>query len=117
MDEFPPWTSHQYHINDRTVTVVCAKGSLTEGDIEPFRELVLECCQSPNKRILLDLGKVEYIDDHGGSLLILFATRLKSEDKEFAVIKPSGLVKMFLSEWNLATSFPIFTDYPDLLNW
>ncbi len=98
------------------VTVIDASGRITLGEgASNFRDTVRELAAKGNKKLLLNLGDVSYIDSSGiGEMVSGFTTVTNGG----GVLKLLGLnkrVKDLLQITKLYTVFEVFDDEPEAL--
>ena len=117
MATHPELQANVYQLNGIPVVIVCASGTITKTDRPSMFNLFGQCQEEEAKRVLMDLGQVEFIDWDGAALLVLFAELLHADEKHMAIARPQGIVRYVLNELKMGTRFPIFHDYPDHLHW
>ena len=93
------------------VSVVDLSGKITigEGDIV-LRDKVHELLDAGNKKILLNLEKVSYMDSAGIGELVACFKRSREKGGTVKLLKPSGKVEDLLQLTKLWEVFEIFSE-------
>lgn len=93
------------------VTVVDAAGRITLGDgSSAFRDLIKDLIGKGNKKILLNLGEVSYIDSSGIGELVSAYTSVSSASGELKLLNLNKRVKDLLQITKLYTVFQVHDD-------
>jgi anti-sigma B factor antagonist len=93
------------------VTVVDAAGRITLGEgASAFREKIREMVNNNNKKILLNLGDVTYIDSSGIGELVSGFTTVTNSGGQLKLVGLSKRVKDLLQITKLYTVFEVFDD-------
>ena len=93
------------------VTVVDAAGRITLGDgSSAFRDLIKDLIGKGNKKILLNLGEVSYIDSSGIGELVSAYTSVSSASGELKLLNLNKRVKDLLQITKLYTVFQVHED-------
>ena len=98
------------------VSVVDLSGKITigEGDVV-LRDKVSELLESREKKILLNLEKVSYMDSAGIGELVACYKRAKERDGIVKLLKPSGKVYDLLQLTKLEEVFETYKDEAEAL--
>jgi anti-sigma B factor antagonist len=98
------------------VTVVDLSGKITigEGDVV-LREKVGELLEGGKRHILLNLGKVSYMDSAGIGELVACYKRAKEKEGTVKLLNPSGKVYDLLQLTKLEEVFETFKDEKEAL--
>jgi len=101
---------HEKRVED--VVVVELKGKLTlgGGDVQ-LRQLVNDLLDRGEKKILLDLGGVNYMDSAGTGELVASYTACNNRDAEMKLLNLTAKVRDLLMFTQLIS---VFEDYSDL---
>ena len=93
------------------VTVVELSGRITlgEGSVQ-MRDAIRELIAKGQRRILLDLGEVNYIDSSGLGELVSAYTSAKNQNAALKLLKLTKKVHDLLQLTKLYTVFDIFDD-------
>jgi len=95
------------------VTVVDLSGRITLGEGSVIlRETVRDLLSKGNKKILLNLGEVNYIDSSGIGELVHAYTSVKTRGGELKLLHLTKKVKDLLQITKLYTVFEVYTDEP-----
>ena len=93
------------------VTVMDASGRITLGEgASTFREKIRELVNNNNKKILLNLGDVTYIDSSGIGELVSGFTTVTNSGGQLKLVGLSKRVKDLLQITKLYTVFEAFDD-------
>jgi anti-sigma B factor antagonist len=93
------------------VTVVDAAGRITLGDgSSAFRDLIKDLMAKGNKKILLNLGEVSYIDSSGIGELVSAYTSVSSGEGQLKLLNLNKRVKDLLQITKLYTVFQVHED-------
>ena len=93
------------------VTVVDAEGRITLGDgSTAFRDLIKDLTGKGNKKILLNLGEVSYIDSSGIGELVSAFTTVSNAGGELKLLNLNKRVKDLLQITKLYTVFQVHDD-------
>lgn len=93
------------------VTVVDAAGRITLGDgSSAFRDLIKDLMAKGNKKILLNLGEVSYIDSSGIGELVSAFTTVSSGEGQLKLLNLNKRVKDLLQITKLYTVFQVHED-------
>jgi anti-sigma B factor antagonist len=98
------------------ITVVDLNGKITigEGDVI-LREKVQEILETGQKKVLLNLEKVSYMDSAGIGELVACYKRTKEKGGNVKLLKPSGKVSDLLALTKLEEVFETYTDEREAL--
>jgi anti-sigma B factor antagonist len=93
------------------VTVIDAAGRITLGDgSSAFRDLIKDMVGKGNKKILLNLGEVSYIDSSGIGELVSAYTTVSNSGGELKLLNLNKRVKDLLQITKLYTVFQVHED-------
>ena len=93
------------------VTVIDANGRITLGEgSSTFREKIRELSASGNKKILLNLADVNYIDSSGIGELVSGFTTVTNQGGNFKLLNLTKRVVDLLQITKLYTVFEVFDD-------
>lgn len=93
------------------VTVIDAAGRMTLGEgSSDFRDKIKELTASGNKRILLNLGEVNYIDSSGIGELVSSFTSVSTAGGALKLLNLTKRVQDLLQITKLYTVFEVFDD-------
>ena len=93
------------------VTVIDAAGRITLGEAaSAFRDKIRDLVAKGNKKILLNLSEVSYIDSSGIGELVSGFTTITNNGGQFKLIGLSKRVKDLLQITKLYTVFEVFDD-------
>jgi anti-sigma B factor antagonist len=93
------------------VTILDLSGRIVLGEGSPgLGDLLRKLASSGNKKILLNLGNVNYIDSSGLGELVGAFTSLRSEGGELKLVNLTKRVRDLLQITNLYTVFDIADD-------
>ena len=93
------------------VTVVDLSGRIKEGeDITLLRDTIEDLLCKGQKKILLNLGDVNYIDSSGLGALIRTFTSVRGQGGELKLLHPTKKVHDMLQSTNLYTKFDVRDD-------
>ena len=81
---------------DGGVSVAAVTGKLTFEAADDFQSLLMAFSESGNKRLIIDLSKVDMIDSAGLGMLTVAQRASESGGWEFLVRRPQGPVKHLL---------------------
>ena len=95
------------------VTVLNLNGRITlgEGSVQ-IRDAIRDLIGKGQKRILLDLGEVNYIDSSGIGELVSGFTAVRSRGGELKLLHLTKKVHDLLQITKLFTVFDVYTDEP-----
>ena len=95
----------------RDITILDISGRITvgEGNVA-LREIVRELAGKGQKRILLNLAEVTYVDSSGIGELVKTHTTLRNQNGHLKLVNPSKRVSDLLQMTRLATVFDIYKD-------
>lgn len=101
---------HERRVED--VCIVELKGKLTlgGGDVQ-LRQIVNDLLERGERKILLDLGAVTYMDSAGTGELVSAYTSCQNRDAEMKLLNLSSKVRDLLMFTQLIT---VFEDYSDV---
>ena len=95
------------------VTVIDANGRITLGEGScAFREKLRELSASGNKKVLLNLAEVNYIDSSGIGELVSGFTTVTNQGGSFKLLNLTKRVEDLLQITKLYTVFEVFDDEP-----
>ncbi len=93
------------------VTVIDAVGRITLGEgASTFRDKVRELVTSGNKKLLLNLGEVSYIDSSGIGEMVSGFTTVTNQGGVVKLLNLTKRVKDLLQITKLYTVFEVFED-------
>ena len=93
------------------VTVIDANGRITLGEgSASFREKIRELSASGNKKVLLNLAEVNYIDSSGIGELVSGFTTVTNQGGAFKLLNLTKRVVDLLQITKLYTVFEVFDD-------
>ena len=98
------------------ITVVDLSGRITlgEGSVV-LRDTIRDLIAKGDKKILLNLGEVTYIDSSGIGELVSAFTAVKSRDGEMKLLHLTKKVRDLLQITKLFTVFEVFSDEPSAI--
>lgn len=93
------------------VTVIDANGRITLGEgSSTFRDTIKELTGKGNKKLLLNLGDVSYIDSSGIGEMVSGFTSVTNQGGQLKLLKLTRRVKDLLQITKLYTVFEVFED-------
>ncbi len=93
------------------VTVVDAEGRITLGDgATTFRDTVRDLGNAGNKKLLLNLAEVSYIDSSGIGEMVSGFTTITNQGGQVKLLNLTKRVKDLLQITKLYTVFEVFDD-------
>ncbi len=93
------------------VTVIDAGGRITLGEgASAFRDIIREMSAKGNKKLLLNLGEVSYIDSSGIGEMVSGFTTVTNNGGHLKLLGLSKRVKDLLQITKLYTVFEVFDD-------
>jgi anti-sigma B factor antagonist len=93
------------------VTVIDAVGRITLGEgSSTFREIVKDLVNKGNKKILLNLAEVSYIDSSGIGELVSGFTSVSNAGGSLKLLKLTKRIQDLLQVTKLYTVFEVFDD-------
>ena len=93
------------------VTVIDLSGKIVLGDGSSLlRETVKDLASRGQKKILLNLADVSYIDSSGLGALVASFTTIKGQDGQIKLLNLTSKVHDLLQITKLLTVFDVFTD-------
>jgi anti-sigma B factor antagonist len=102
------------HVGD--VTVIDAAGRITLGEgASAFRDLLRDLAAKGDKKILLNLGEVSYIDSSGIGEMVSGFTTLTNHGGQLKLMGLSKRVKDLLQITKLYTVFEVFDSEADAI--
>jgi len=96
-------------IDDVAIVSVSGRITLGEGNVM-LREMVRELMDKGSKKILLNLGEVEYVDSSGVGELVHTYTTVRNQGGEFKLVNLSPRVNDLLQMTRLCAVFDIEKD-------
>src|SRR3982750_2037979 len=107
-------------INERNagnVTILDLSGRITigEGSVQ-LRDAVRRLLEQGHKNLLIDLGKVDYVDSSGIGELVSCYTTTKNQGGHLKLLSLTKKIKDLLSITKLLTVFETFDDEQEALN-
>jgi anti-sigma B factor antagonist len=96
-------------IDDIAIVGVSGRITLGEGNVM-LREMVRELMDKGSKKILLNLGEVEYVDSSGVGELVRTYTTVRNQGGEFKLVNLSQRVNDLLQMTRLCAVFDIEKD-------
>ncbi|MBV9404370.1 MAG: STAS domain-containing protein [Acidobacteriaceae bacterium] len=93
------------------VTVIDAAGRITLGEgASAFRDTIRDLAAKGNKKLLVDLGEVSYIDSSGIGELVSGFTTVTNNGGQLKLVGLSKRVKDLLQITKLYTVFEVFDE-------
>ena len=93
------------------VTVIDAGGRITLGEgASAFRDIIRDMSTKGNKKLLLNLGEVSYIDSSGIGEMVSGFTTVTNNGGQLKLLGLSKRVKDLLQITKLYTVFEVFDD-------
>ena len=93
------------------VTIMDAAGRITLGEgASAFRDAIRDLVSKGNKKVLLNLGEVSYIDSSGIGELVSGFTTVTNSGGQLKLVGLSKRVKDLLQITKLYTVFEVFDD-------
>jgi anti-sigma B factor antagonist len=93
------------------VTVIDAVGRITLGDgASTFRDTIRDLANNGNKKLLLNLGEVSYIDSSGIGEMVSGFTTISNQGGSLKLLNLTKRVKDLLQITKLYTVFEVFED-------
>ena len=92
------------------VAVVDLSGKIALGDGAPLRRLVRELLDAGHRKILFNLGDVDYIDSYGIGEMVAAHTTVSKADGELKLIHLTRRVRDLLQITRLVTVFDVQPD-------
>ena len=93
------------------VTVIDANGRITLGEgSSTFRDTIKDLTARGNKKLLLNLGEVSYIDSSGIGEMVSGFTSVTNQGGELKLLHLNKRVKDLLQITKLYTVFEVFED-------
>ena len=93
------------------VTVIDAAGRITLGEgASAFRDIIRDLAAKGNKKLLLNLGEVSYIDSSGIGEMVSGFTTVTNNGGQLKLVCLSKRVKDLLQITKLYTVFEVFND-------
>ncbi len=106
-------------INERTaenVTILDLDGKITIGDGSvQLREAVRKLLEQGHKNLLIDLGKVDYVDSSGIGELVSCYTTTKNQGGQLKLLNLTKKIQDLLSITKLLTVFETFESESEAL--
>lgn len=102
------------HVDDIAIVDLSGKITIGEGDVV-LREKVLDLLESGDKRIVLNLERVSYMDSAGIGELVACFKRAKEKSGSVKLLNPSGKVFDLLQLTKLEDVFETFNDEKEAL--
>lgn len=106
-------------IDERTagnVTILGLDGKITIGDGSvQLREAVRKLLEQGHKNLLIDLGKVDYVDSSGIGELVSCYTTTKNQGGQLKLLNLTKKIQDLLSITKLLTVFETFESEADAL--
>lgn len=95
------------------VTVIDAAGRITLGEgASAFRDMIRDLAGKGNKKLLLNLGEVSYIDSSGIGEMVSGFTTVTNNGGQLKLVGLSKRVKDLLQITKLYTVFEVFDEEP-----
>ena len=96
------------------VTVIDAAGRITLGEgASAFRDMIRDLAAKGNKKLLLNLGDVSYIDSSGIGEMVSGFTTVTNNGGQLKLVGLSKRVKDLLQITKLYTVFEAFDEEPE----
>jgi anti-anti-sigma factor len=99
------------HYRCGDVVVASVSGRVDHANAEPFRSALwplLESCAQGRDRLLLDLGRLDYISSAGLRVLMLAARQVKQQGGTVAVAGLGSVVQEIFEISRFTLVFPVF---------
>jgi anti-sigma B factor antagonist len=98
------------------VTVIDAAGRITLGEgASAFRDLIRDLAAKGDKKLVLNLGEVSYIDSSGIGELVSGFTTVTNHGGQLKLVGLSKRVKDLLQITKLYTVFEVHEEEPDAI--
>jgi anti-sigma B factor antagonist len=97
------------HIGDVAVLEISGRITLGEGNVM-LREIVRELVDKGNKKIVLNLGEVQYIDSSGVGELVKTHTTIRNQGGQLRLVNLNKRVNDLLQMTRLSAVFDIDRD-------
>jgi len=103
--------------NNGEITVIELQGKITigEGDVK-LRNIIKEQLSEGNKKLLLNLAKVSYMDSSGIGELVGTFTTVKNAGGELKLANLTSKIKDIMQLTALITVFEVFDSVEDAVN-
>lgn len=101
---------HERRVDEVVILELSGKLTLGSGDVQ-LRQLVTDLLGRGEKRILLDLNRIRYMDSAGTGELVAAYTSCNNAGAELKLLRLSGKVRDLLMFTQLIT---VFEDYDDV---
>ena len=82
-------------------TVLTARGTIDFWTVQPLRSAVEEAVAVANPQVVLDLGKVGFVDSTGLALLVAADQWTRNRGGWFRIAEPGDQLRRLLSQTNL----------------
>jgi anti-sigma B factor antagonist len=76
-------------------------------NISEIKEVLFDIIEKGNRRLIMDMSRVEYIDSSGLGVLVSVLKKVKHAEGKLVLISPKSSVKQILSLTNLDKVFNI----------
>lgn len=76
-------------------------------NISEIKEVLFDIIEKGNRRLVMDMSRVEYIDSSGLGVLVSVLKKVKHAEGKLVLISPKSSVKQILSLTNLDKVFNI----------
>ncbi len=76
-------------------------------NISEIKEVLFDIIEKGNRKLIMDMSKVEYIDSSGLGVLVSVLKKVKVSEGKLVLISPKSSVKQILSLTNLDKVFNI----------
>ena len=76
-------------------------------NISEIKEVLFDIIEKGNRKLIMDMSKVEYIDSSGLGVLVSVLKKVKASEGKLVLISPKSSVKQILSLTNLDKVFNI----------
>jgi anti-sigma B factor antagonist len=98
------------------VTILALKGRIVAGEVTPVREKISQLLAADHKRIVLDLGDVEYIDSTGLGNLVISFSQVQKAGGALKLMRLNKRNVELLALTRLHTVFEVFAEETDAVN-
>jgi anti-sigma B factor antagonist len=98
------------------VTILALKGRIVAGEVTPVREKISQLVGADHKRIVLDLGDVEYIDSTGLGNLVISFSQVQKAGGALKLMRLNKRNVELLALTRLHTVFEVFAEETDAVN-
>lgn len=93
---------------DGDVLVISLAGQCDHQEVDNFTAVVSNALAAGNRKVLIDLGWLQFIDSTGIKCLVEAHRGVEAKGGQLAVVRPKALVKKVLKLLELENTVPIF---------